>query len=121
MVWFDERELEAGAEFESRIADQIAKSVLFIAVISRHWLADRRRFIRFEWREAESQAKFAGFNVPYVIPVAIDDTSPSDAGLPAMLRRLTWKTAPGGELTAAFVNDLVLSYRATQRAASSLR
>jgi hypothetical protein len=119
-VWFDERNLEAGDEFERLIASQIAKSVFFVAVVSRHWLAAGPRFIRFEWREAESHAKKAPFDVPFVIPVSIDETSPSDERLPALLRRLNWSDAPRGELQRSFIDTLVRNYRAIQRATSAV-
>jgi hypothetical protein len=74
-VWFDERDLHAGDEFQRRIAAQIAKSQFFIAVVSQRSLTPELRFFRYEWREAEVRSKYAAFDVPYVMPLVIDDTS----------------------------------------------
>jgi len=118
-VWFDKRDLDAGDEFERKILAQIAKSYFFVAVVSQHSLTSQPRFFRLEWREAETRAKFAAFDLPYVLPILLDDTSPQDERLPLFLRRVQWTRAPGGDLPSEFVDTVVQGYRRFQRPSRS--
>ena len=114
-VWFDKRGLETGHDYEQRIARQIARSHAFIVVISRTSLTDEPRFFRFEWREAEERSKFVAFDLPYIMPVCIDDTSMDEDRLPQFIRKVHWTRAPGGDVPAAFVRTVVAAYRQFQR------
>ncbi len=114
-VWFDRRDLTAGDEFERKITAQIAKSYLFIAVVSQHSLTPKPRFFRLEWREAETRAKFAAFNLPFVLPVAVDDTSELDDRLPEFVRRVQWTRAPNGVLPPEFMTSVLEAYQDVQR------
>jgi hypothetical protein len=118
-VWFDNRDLHAGDEFERRIAGQIARSLFFVAVISQHSLSPELRFFHFEWHHAEARSKFAAFDMPYVMPLAIDDTSPDDERLPPFLRRVQWTRAPSGHVPTDFIERLVAAYRRVQRSPHS--
>jgi len=114
-VWFDRRDLHAGEEFERKIAAQIARSYFFVAVVSKQSLTREPRFFRFEWREAEQRAKYAAFDLPYVLPVVIDDTPSADDRFPAFVTKVHWTRAPGGDLPPAFIADVVKAYRQVQR------
>jgi hypothetical protein len=116
-VWFDERDVHAGDEFERLIAGQIAKSLFFIAVVSERSLTSEPRFFRFEWHEAEKRSKYAAFDVPYVLPVAIDETSTEDERLPHFLRKVQWTRAPAGDVPRDFIETLIAAYRRVQRSA----
>ena len=116
-VWFDERSLQAGDDFRRKIAQEIARSYFFVAAISRNALTHDPRFFRFEWREAEARAKFATFDLPYVMPVVLDDTSAEDERLPLFIRDVQWTRAEGGSLPSKFVTTLVNAYRQIQRPA----
>lgn len=117
-VWFDERNLESGDAYRREIAEQIKRSSLFVAVISRHALDPEFRFFKYEWREAEECAKEAPFNHPFIQPIVIDDTPATAAELPAFIREVHWTKAPGGDVPHAFVSHVVEHYRNIQRQTS---
>jgi hypothetical protein len=114
-IWFDKRDLQAGDEFQRKIIGQIAKSYFFVAVLSRRSLTREPRFVHLEWREAEVRSKFAAFDLPYALPVAIDEASEQDERFPPFLRRVQWTRAPGGVVPGEFVQTLVNAYRQIQR------
>ena len=116
-VWFDETDLQAGDEYDRKIASQIARSYFFIAIVSRQTLLPEHRYFRVEWRAAETQSRKAPFDLPYILPIAIDDTpvSENDDRLPASFHKVQWTRAPGGALPEAFVKTLVSAYRRMQR------
>jgi len=114
-VWFDRRALEAGQDFKRLIAQRIARSHAFIALISRASVTDEARFFRFEWREAEQRAQFAAFTTPFILPVCIDDTRKDDDRLPDFIRNVHWTSAPGGTVPSTFIQTVVNIYRQVQR------
>jgi len=115
-VWFDERDLEGGVEFEPEIISRINRSFFFVAILSRQTLSsERSKFFRLEWRHAETRSKYAPFDSPFVLPVVIDDVSPIDERFPLFLRQVHWTKAPAGDLPSDFVRQLVTNYREAQR------
>ncbi len=74
-VWFDKNKdeqygLETGDKFEKKIKLNITNSKMFVPVLSKNILADRR-FFRKEWHHAIEESKGSYRN--YIFPIVIDD------------------------------------------------
>lgn len=114
-VWFDRGEMLAADMFPHLIRMQIARSSLFIAVISRACLTREIGLFRVEWSEAEQRLKSLPREVPFVFPVFVDDTSPDDPALPRFLKMVHSSRAPAGEVPAELVRRVRDIYRQRQR------
>ena len=114
-VWFDRADLNAGDEYELKIRRNIEKCCVFIPVISRNCLTPKRRFFRIEWSHAESVALQVPPSMQFVLPVAVDDTSPSEPFLPEKWSRLHWQRLKDGRTTTEFVEPVRSLYRDYQK------
>lgn len=106
-VWFDERRLRAGAEWESEIMEAIGKTVrLFIPVISANTEKVDEGYVYREWREAVERSKSI-LGRRFIVPVIIDEGYQGDAGgyrrLPPEFRGLQFGQAPDGNPDAALM------------------
>jgi hypothetical protein len=119
-VWFDKKALKGGDAFQARITDGIKKSSLFVPIISRHTLTYEKRFFRLEWEVAQHVAKMVPPQLPFIVPVAIDDTSYVDEALPEKFRELHWERLPGGSTTPGFVEHMRDLFRRYQRSVGAL-
>ena len=114
-VWLDKERLAGGDEYESFIRSCIESSSLFLPLISRHTLASpERRFYRLEWKHAQRVAQEVAESERFIVPVAIDETSPDEEGIPAAFGRLHWERHPDGQLSRDFVDDLTGRFRRYQ-------
>jgi hypothetical protein len=115
-VWFDRDALGGGDEYEKKIRRNIETCSLFVPLLSRHSLTQRRRFFRLEWGWAEAVAGQAPPNLRFIVPLALDDIAPEDPALPERFRQLHWeRLAPGGP-NPAVVEMLKRYFREYQRA-----
>ncbi len=114
-VWFDKQALEGGDDYRLKIRRAIQGSSLFVPVLSRHTLTDAPRFFRREWNEAVDLAPLFPPNRPFILPVAVDDVSASDAALPELFRALHWTRLPAGQADEPFVERLRDLYRKYQQ------
>ena len=73
-VWFDENELHGADEWDRKIRQQIDECALFVPLVSRHTEARAKGYFRLEWKLAVDQMQMMAAGVPFVAPVAIDDT-----------------------------------------------
>src|SRR4051812_18198230 len=73
-VWFDENELRGGDAWDAKIRRQINDCTLFVAVISQHTQERTKGYFRLEWKLAVEQTHLLAEGVPFIAPVAIDDT-----------------------------------------------
>ena len=89
-VWFDKADLNAGDEYELKIKRNIERCSLFVPVISGNCLTPKRRFFRIEWNHAQSVALQVPPSMQFILPVAVDDTSPDEPFLPGPWSRLHW-------------------------------
>ncbi len=96
-VWFDEG-LERGHDWEAEIRWGIENCSVFLPVISAQTLTRERRFFRVEWTLAERVAEMVPPAQKFILPVAIDDTSPRERAIPEGFRRLQWDRLPGKRL-----------------------
>ncbi|MCP3962647.1 MAG: toll/interleukin-1 receptor domain-containing protein [bacterium] len=117
-VFFDKDDLRAGDDFETRLMRNIRDCSLFVPVISRHTLTGRRRFFRLEWTQALEEARKVAPSETFIVPVAIDDTSPREPALPEKLAQLHWQLLPGGEAAPEFVELVRGLFRRYHRGAA---
>ena len=106
-VWFDRSELRGGDAWDRQIRRQIHDCALFIAVISAHSNTRSEGYFRREWKLAVERTADMAEDVPFLIPVAIDDTVESMARVPDRFREVQWTQLPDGETPAAFVERVL--------------
>jgi TolB-like protein/Flp pilus assembly protein TadD len=102
-VWFDQSELRGGDVWDRQIRKQIHDCALFIAVISAHSSARNEGYFRREWRLAVERTHDMAEDMPFLLPVVIDDTQDKSARVPESFREVQWTRLPAGESPAAFV------------------
>ena len=99
-VWFDvEGGLEHGDEWDAKIRRQIKECVLFLPIISASTQARHEGYFRIEWELAAERAMGIASGVPFILPVAIDDTRENEALVPERFCRVQWIRLRGGEMT----------------------
>jgi CHASE2 domain-containing sensor protein len=104
-VWFDFDRIAAGDSFDNKIHDNIQRCSLFLPVLSHNTEARTEGFFRREWHYALDRDMGIAPDVPFIIPVAVDDTDRFTT-LPSRFRELHITLLPQGQATAAFVNRL---------------
>ena len=102
-VWFDRSELRGGDAWDAAIRRQIKSCALFIPVISRNTHARGEGYFRLEWKLAVDRSHLMASDLPFLIPVAIDDTPDTDDRIPERFREIQWTRLPGGETSSSFV------------------
>jgi hypothetical protein len=74
-----------------------------------------KRSYRREWSLAVERAMDFADSVPFIIPVAIDDTAEDADGMPERFLRPQWTRLPGGAGTEAFRRRMVALVREYRR------
>src|SRR6185369_5931086 len=74
-VWFDENELRGGDTWDAKIRRQIDACTLFIPLISKETQSRNKGYFRLEWKLAVDQTHLLAQGVPFIVSVAIDDTT----------------------------------------------
>jgi hypothetical protein len=113
-VWFDKRQLEWGDDFGAKIKRNIRSCSFFAPVISASTEKRSEGYFRLEWRLAAERALQIADAVPFILPIALDDTDESVAKVPDKFKEVQWTrlTTDGAlpELTTRMVR-LVREYR----------
>jgi tetratricopeptide (TPR) repeat protein len=102
-VWFDQNELVGGDAWDGKIRKQIADCSLFVPVISASSQARREGYFRLEWRLAVERMRQMDDDLPFLVPIVIDDTKDADAFVPERFREVQWTRLKDGEPTPALV------------------
>lgn len=96
-VWFDQSGgLEHGDEWDAKIRRQIKDCVFFLPVISASTESRHEGYFRIEWELAAERAMGFAHNIPFVLPIVIDETPEASALVPERFRRVQWTRLPGG-------------------------
>lgn len=105
-VWFDENELRGGDAWDAKIRRQINDCTLFIPVISRNTESRGKGYFRLEWKLAVDQTHLMVQGTPFLVPVVVDETPETVAGVPAEFRGVQWTRLPGALPTQQFVEQV---------------
>ncbi|MBI5771027.1 MAG: toll/interleukin-1 receptor domain-containing protein [Verrucomicrobia bacterium] len=117
-VWFDQRRLESGDDFDQQIKKNIRSCSLFLPVISGNTEARHEGYFRLEWALAVERAKLIAETIPFILPIAIDPVPDQGALVPERFLQVQWTRLPGGEATPEFVERmvrLIRDYRKRER------
>jgi hypothetical protein len=118
-VWFDKADLHAGDDYELKIKRNIDRCSVFVPIISRNCLTPTRRFFRIEWNHAQSVALQVPPSIQFILPVAVDETSPDEPFLPDSWRRLHWLRLRDDQTMSEFVGAARQLYRDFQKSAQA--
>jgi hypothetical protein len=106
-VWLDREQLEAGADWDARIRQNIKECAVFVPLISRRASAQEARYFRREWMLAVNRLpEFFGLDRAFIVPVAIDDVPNGAPGVPGEFWSRQVERLPGGEVTDRFCRDI---------------
>jgi len=100
-VWFDRDELRGGDAWDMKIRKQIDSCTLFMPIISKNTETRSKGYFRLEWKLAVEQTHLLMEGVPYLVPVAVDDTPEAAVGVPPEFRKVQWTRMPGGVALAS--------------------
>jgi hypothetical protein len=118
-AWFDRQQLQAGDDWERKIRQNIRNCSLFMPVISQSVVqrATGRENFRDEWGWAiERLGKYTGLDLPFLVPVVIDDTRLERAeGIPEQFAAKQATMLPDGKPSTAFIDRLRQMIREIRR------
>jgi TIR domain/SIR2-like domain len=121
-VWLDSKDLQPGDAWNLRIERAIGRCALFLAVISQESIHPDRRDHYFwrEWNLAHERAKGHAPDLPFIIPVIVDNTKLEDLS-DILHKTFTDKQGihlPGGHITPGFaarLRELQQAYRLLEK------
>jgi TolB-like protein/Tfp pilus assembly protein PilF len=105
-VWFDQSELRGGDVWDASIRRQIKSCALFIPVISKNTHIRGEGYFRLEWKLAVDRSHLMASDLPFLLPVVIDDTPDEEDRVPDRFREVQWTRLPGGSNADAFVEHV---------------
>ncbi len=105
-VWFDQNELRGGDAWDQMIRSQIRTCALCIPIVSAATQARGEGYFRREWKIAVERMQDMASGVPYLLPVAIDDTPEREAAVPEEFLKVQWTRMPRGVPTSTFVDQV---------------
>jgi len=105
-VWFDRSELRGGDAWDASIRRQIKNCALFIPVISKNTHARGEGYFRLEWKLAVDRCHLMASDLPFLVPVVVDDTPDQEDRVPDRFREVQWTRLPGGTKAGAFVDHV---------------
>jgi hypothetical protein len=114
-VWFDQRRLEGGDDFDQQIKKNIRACSLFLPVISANTQARHEGYFRLEWTLAAERSKLIAETIPFILPVVIDPVAENDALVPERFLQVQWTRLPGAAATPDFVERMVRLIRDFRR------
>lgn len=116
-VWFDERELQPGDEWDRAIQRGIERCALFLPLVSRETLSEnnRRRYFWREWNAADHSAQGMAGDEEFILPVSVDGSPLHSDTLPASFRRKQGVMLPGGEVSPELAQRLTAIVRQFHR------
>jgi TolB-like protein/Flp pilus assembly protein TadD len=121
-VWFDQSELRGGDTWDASIRRQIKSCALFIPVISKNTHTRGEGYFRLEWKLAVDRSHLMASDLPFLLPVVVDDTTDQEDRVPDRFREVQWTRLSAGANTDAFVDHVrrLLAPDATTPAATSV-
>jgi len=117
-VWFDRDKLKGGDLYEKTIQRNIKICALFLPIVSARTERRMEGFFRREWKLAAKRSDDMDDTVPFIIPIAIDDTPEAAAKVPDKFLDAQWERCPGGIVSAEFALRLQRLLNLKARSAS---
>ena len=114
-VWLDTRRLEAGDDWGHKIRRNIKSCSYFMPLISAAATRRDEGYFRREWLLAGERSMDFANSVPFIIPVAIDDTDQDTDGVPERFLKAQWTRLPGGAGNEEFRRRMVALVRDYRR------
>jgi len=115
-VWFDQRALEVGNDYELKIQRYIKTCSIFLPVISNTTEARADAFFRKEWAWAVDRLPyFTGSDREFLFPVVLDKVSFSQAKIPEEFKPTQYVRLEDGP-TPEFLDKVEAAYRVAQNA-----
>lgn len=114
-VWFDRDRLEAGDLYDQKIKRNIRACSFFVPVVSRTTERRLEGYFRREWRLADERTMGIADNVPFILPVVVDDTPEYSQSVPESFLRAQWSRLPEGRATPEFEARLVKLVREARK------
>lgn len=105
-VWFDKKRLSMGDDWDRKIRRNIDSCGLCVPVVSRATEARPEGYFRREWAWAVNRTEGIADDVPFLVPVTIDDTQAYTAKVPERFKKKQWAQLPDGKVTAEFAESL---------------
>lgn len=116
-VWFDQRALEGGNDYESKIKRYIKTCSIFIPLISETTESRREGYFRKEWDWAvERLSYFTGSGSEFLFPVVLDKLSFSNAKIPEKFKPFHYVRLLDDAPDKEFLDRVEALYRAAQAA-----
>lgn len=106
-VWFDKERLEAGDQYDQKIRRNIKGCAIFLPVISHNTERRVEAYFRLEWSLAAERSRIIAANVPFILPVVIDDTHEYSESVPEAFGMAQWTRLADGQTTPEFGSRLV--------------
>lgn len=113
-AWLDKDRLEAGDLYDQKIRRFIKTCAVFVPVISRNTERRLEGYFRREWKLAAERAFGIAEQIPFVLPVVIDDTPEYSASVPECFLAVQMTRLLNGESRGDFearVATIVSEYR----------
>ena len=118
-VWYDKRKLQPGVAWDSVIQQAVRSCALFLPLVSKTSAGVREGYVRLEWNLAVERSKYFDENVPFIVPVVIDDAELEGThGVPRAFPSRQGCRLPGGMPDEAFLRrmvELMREYRTRSR------
>ena len=101
-MWLDLGELQSGDAWDAKIRLNVESCSLFLPLVSRETEAREEAYFRREWNLAAERALAFADDVPFILPIAVDDTAPYSARVPERSAAATGPSLPEGSATPEF-------------------
>jgi hypothetical protein len=113
-AWLDKERLEAGDLYDQKIRRFIKTCAVFVPVISQNTERRVEGYFRREWKLAAERAQGIAEQIPFVLPVVVDDTPEYGASVPECFLAAQWTRIGGSDASSDFerrVATIVRDYR----------
>jgi hypothetical protein len=115
-VWLDRDDLVAGDDYDLKIRRSISKCSLFVPVLSRNAAGRLEGYFRGEWRQALSRKNQMADELPFIVPVIVDELAMNSEGVPETFWACHATPLPGGEATPEFLTQVAAQVRRVRMA-----
>lgn len=105
-VWFDQRQLAGGDDWDASIREQIRTCFLFVPVISANTQKRLEGYFRREWQWAADRTQAMARGRTFLLPVYLGRRVDRNAEVPEEFRKVQWTCLADGQPTAEFLERL---------------